>query len=366
MSMKPRRIRFLILMTLLLLAAAPAVRAHEHRTAPIWGKWSVGCGNSGLCFTSAFVREQSTWLDIRIVRDWPAEAPPLLRLTANAALSDTGTITVAVDGKEVDTLPVAQLRETQASVVPPSGFRPLGGEGFWYPSGPVTDAVLDAIVKGKELTVGLPIGAEMVILRLSLEGIRNALAWLDKRQYRDGTLTAAVLNGDTEAGDAPSALPILSPDMLPPPVTAAWDGNRFCSDIDPAIFTSLDAVAAPMADGSTLYILPCGAPSAYNTPYVVIHSLDNGKTRQIHFARMSDQGPVATDLIYNIRWNAGKQQITSLFKGSGVGDCGTWSRWRWTGTIFALKEEAARQTCDGKETAISSWSTTWGDATVFE
>ncbi|WP_417671966.1 DUF1176 domain-containing protein [Roseibium sp.] len=363
--MKLTLIRMLLLTVLVATMPLHALASSE-RTLPVWGKWSVGCGNSGLCFSSTFVREQSTWLDIRIVRDWPGNSDPLLRLTANAALNNEGTIEIEVDGKTVDALPVSQLREIQGAVVTPAGFRPLGGEGFWLPTGPVTQTVLNAMVSGKSMTLSLPIGNDIVTVPVSLGGLRASLEWLDDRQQRSDTVSAIVKTGDDPAVDAPHAMPILLPDTLPPAVKNAWDANRFCSDIDPAIFASLDAVAAPLADKSTLYLLPCGAPSAYNTPYVVILSLDGDRTRQVHVARMTDQGPIATDVIYNARWHAGKLELTSLFKGSGVGDCGTWSRWTWTGSAFALREQAARQTCDGKETPISDWDNIWTDARAAE
>ncbi|MBD8876118.1 DUF1176 domain-containing protein [Roseibium polysiphoniae] len=353
-----------LLQTLTLVAlccALPAgASAKQPRTDPVWDKWSVGCGNSGLCFTSTFIREQSTWLDLRIVRDTPANAAPLLRITANAALNNEGTIRFDVDGTSIETLPVAQLREIQASVATPAGFRPLGGEGFWYPTGPATSAILKAMASGKALTVSLPIGDQTIEMKLPLNGLASAVSWLDDRQNRRGTVSAIAAIGTEPAEDAPSAKPILSPETLPPAVLATWDANRFCSDIDPAIFASLNAVAIPAGDDkATLYLLPCGAPSAYNTPYVLIRAQDDGKVRQLHVARMSELGPLATDLVYNARWNARDLELDGLFKGSGVGDCGTWSRWLWTGTTFVLQEEATRQTCDGQEVPISDWPTTW-------
>ncbi|MEJ8472646.1 DUF1176 domain-containing protein [Roseibium algae] len=349
-----------ILIATALAWAAPATATSKTRIdAPTFGKWSLGCSNSGLCFTSTFIRDQSTWLDLRIVRDWPAAAGPLLRMTANAPLDSDGTIQFRVDGVAVEALPVTQLREIQSSIPVPDGFRPLGGAGFWYPSGPATVTMLNAMAKGATLAIDLPIDGSIVTTAIPLEGIRLALNWLDDRQNRAKTVTAIANPGTEPAQDAPHAIPVLSPDSLPPAVLAAWNTNKLCSGIDPAIFASLDAVAAPMASNSTLYILPCGAPSAYNTPYVAIQSLNGGTARQLYLARMSEQGPLATDLIYNAKWNTKTNELDGLFKGSGVADCGTWSRWTWTGATFVLKQELTRQKCDGQETPISDWSSSW-------
>ena len=151
----------------------------------------------------------------------------------------------------------------------------------------------------------------------------------------------------------------MSADQLPPEVAAVWSANRLCSEIDPTIFASLNAVRVPLAEGASLYIIPCGAPTAYNSPYVAVLSGKDGAARQVHVARMSEKGPIATDLIYNAKWIPADQQLVSYFKGSGVGECGLWNRWVWNGTGLVLLEEAARTTCDGTEPDLSNWSSTW-------
>lgn len=351
---------------LVLFMTAPLAAALPDRTPPVFDKWSVGCGNSGMCFTSTFVRDQATWVDIRIVRDWRADAEPLLRLTTNAALAADGTLKLTVDGAEIEALPVAQLREIQGNVVPPPGFRPIGGEGFWFPTGPVTREIVDTLAAGQAMIIDMPGTPEPVAIQIPLNDLRSALEWIDDRQARTGTLSAMVMPGTEPAVDAPHAMSLVAPETLPPAVATVWDANRFCSDIDPAIFAGLDAIVAPLEDKSSLYLLPCGAPSAYNTPYVAIHASPDGKARQVYVARMSDKGPVASDLIYNARWVPGRLELQGLFKGSGLGECGIWDRWVWTGTTFVLIEEATRQTCDGGDVPLAAWDTSWPAVTSHQ
>ncbi|WP_417690927.1 DUF1176 domain-containing protein [Roseibium sp.] len=334
------------------------------RTPPTFERWSVHCTNSGLCTASTFLRDQSVWVDLRIVRDWPAEAPPLLRITANAALNGEKSISLSVDNQQIDEIQIAQLRESQQAISAPAGFRPLGGEGFWYPAGPTTSSLIRAMLSGTTLSMDLPIGDQNVTVRLPLAGLHHSLTWLDEQQNRQNTRNAIILTGNSAAKNAPHALPVLDPASLPAAVSEAWDANRFCSDIDPTIFTNLDAVIAPIDEKTKLYLLPCGAPNAYNTPYVALHSVADGKTRQLPVARMSDQGPIATELIYNLRWNAATRELDGLYRGSGIGDCGVWNRWRWTSSGFALIEEASRTTCDGKETPLQDWPLTWPAVTA--
>jgi len=338
-----------------------AVSAHagSDRAPPSWASWSVGCGNTGLCYTSTFVRGQSVWVDVRVIRDWPASADPLLRITTNTPLGDDGEIRFMVDGKPEDTLTVAELRDIQASVVSPDGFRPIGGEGFWYPTGQATRSLLEKIGKAAQLVIELPVTPEKTAVTVELGGLSHALSWIDGRQERIGTASAITSPGPGESRDAPHAVAIGNPDQLPPAVRSVWDESRSCSDIDPAIFASLDAVSMPLSENSALYVLPCGVPSAYNTPYIAILAKAEGIASQLHLARMAEKGPVTTDLIYNAKWNPARLYLEGLFKGSGLGECGTWNRWAWTGSGFVMIEEASRQTCDGKEFPLSEWPTTW-------
>lgn len=358
--MKLKLLSFLSIAAAALLQMSTA-QAQPGRSSPVFRDWSVDCVNTGACYTSSFTRSQSVWVDVRIVRDWQAEAQPLIRLTTNTELPQDGTLRFDVDGTPVEELPIEQLREMQPGVTAPAGFRPLGGEGFWYPSGPASATLLKAMQEGNVLTITLPAvgGSKPIAVPIPLLGLTASLRWLDNRQERAGTVAAIISPGTDPAKDAPHALPIVSSDQLPPEVAAIWSANRLCSEIDPAIFASLNAVRVPVADNASLYIIPCGAPTAYNSPYVAILSGQDGAARQIHVARMSDKGPIASDLIYNARWYPADQHLVSYFKGSGVGECGLWNRWVWNGNGLVLLEEATRKTCDATEPDLSNWSNTW-------
>lgn len=350
-----------VLGALLVLGGWTGASAQPGRTAPVFDTWSVDCASTGVCFSSSLTRNQSVWVDLRIVRDWQADALPLLRLTTNTVLPQSGTLRFDVDGKTIESLPIEQLREIQQAVIAPAGFRPLGGEGFWYPTGAVTLALLQALQSGAELSIHMPDenGTGTVSVTVPLQGLKSGLLWLDNRQNRTGTVSAIVSPGTDPAINAPHALPIHAPEELPAEVSAIWHANRLCSSIDPTIFASLNAVRVPLDDGASLYIIPCGAPSAYNSPYVTIYAGKDGAARQVHVARMSENGPIATDLIYNALWIPADLQLISYFKGSGVGECGLWNRWVWNGTGLVLLEEASRKTCDNTEPDLSNWSNTW-------
>lgn len=336
------------------LASAEGIRSN-----PVFETWSVDCSNTGLCLTSSFVREKVAWLHFRVIRDWPAQSGPLVRMTSNLRLKPDASIRLSMDGEILEELPVKHLQEIQSSIKAPRGFVPIGGEGFWYPTGASAQALLEAMLTGTELKIELPLEGETVVLKMPLSGLEQALTWLDKTQAREDTKTAFILKGLEDTKDAPHAIAITDADLLPPLIKQNWDFGRFCSDIEPALFAGLGSIATAFSDSSTLYILPCGAPAAHNVAYVALLAGPDGQVRQLGFARMSDAGPTATDLVYNAKWDPKNKQLRSLFKASGLGECGKWNRWQWTGTAFALIEEATRSTCNGKPSIPDEWETTW-------
>ena len=86
------------------LCAASDSQARPGRTPPSFESSTVDCGNNGVCFASSFTRSQSVWVDVRIVRDWQAEALPLVRVSTNPELPKDGTLQFEVDGAEIEAL----------------------------------------------------------------------------------------------------------------------------------------------------------------------------------------------------------------------------------------------------------------------
>lgn len=212
---------------------------------------------------------------------------------------------------------------------------------------------------GTTLNISLPAPDKNHQISVSLIGLLRSLDWIDGRQNRQGTTSAIVDPGDEVPEDAPHADPIITPVTLSPAVLQAWDASQACSTIDPAIFASLDAVSMKVDNNSTLYLLPCGTPSAYNPAYVAIQMMDGGRARMLNMAQMTDSGPIAIGIVYNAKWNPKEKELTSLFKGSGLGECGKWNRWKWSASSFVLLEEASRPTCDGEEITVGDWEATW-------
>ncbi len=62
---------------------------------------------------------------------------------------------------------------------------------------------------------------------------------------------------------------------------------------------------------------PCGAPGAYNQPYVFYSRYEN-RIVPVSLPVISDDGPTTTDSAWNIDWNNRTRTLTGFSKGAGL------------------------------------------------
>ena len=55
----------------------------------------------------------------------------------------------------------------------------------------------------------------------------------------------------------------------------------------------------------------------------------------------------ADNVVVNYDFDVRTLTLSSLDKGRGLGDCGTMSRWVWTGEFFALVRASRLEACPG-------------------
>lgn len=161
---------------------------------------------------------------------------------------------------------------------------------------------------------------------------------------------------------------ILSEAELPLPVRKIWDNTiAECTAFEGDLietFGGTELAFGQLHDYKTsvrFYLLPCGAPGAYNVPYIGIFYYPEEKLAQIvSFPTLEVSGPTTVDVILNAYWDAENQQLYSFYKGRGIGDCGTSSIWKWnetsTDSAFVLIEQRAKDNCDGVN---DEWPLVW-------
>jgi|GEM_PF-5683544 len=120
-----------------------------------------------------------------------------------------------------------------------------------------------------------------------------------------------------------------------------------CEDPDSVWMRHFAPVIAQLSKTAILYAIPCTA-GAYNIAYRLYmrETGEIGGVETLYFATWSgDYGWGGTDLLFNI--NVDGPRLSALYKGRGLGDCGTNAQWVWRDYAFRLVRYAAQDPCEG-------------------
>lgn len=172
----------------------------------------------------------------------------------------------------------------------------------------------------------------------SLNGLTAALLWIDEQQSRVGS--------ERVADAAPIGLTPVSrnyPANVPAELLRHHAGSGDCEPFE--VLPHADAVIQVEIEAGTLYFLPCFA-GAYNFAYTV-WAERNDYLSQILFAEYTETlGWTGTPTLFNPDFDAKTGILTAFNKGRGIGDCGSFGRWQWTGSNFKMLEYAYKNECD--------------------
>lgn len=104
-----------------------------------------------------------------------------------------------------------------------------------------------------------------------------------------------------------------------------------------------------LAAGLRLVMIPC-TRAAYNFGWLVF-AVDPKAPEHARLLRLPDwtrKGVKATSVVVTPDYDEKTRTLTSVQKGRGVGDCGTISTWKWSGTDFNLVSVLHKEKCDGQ------------------
>jgi hypothetical protein len=315
----------------LLAGLAGAARA-EHAE---FGDWIVVCDNVRTCSAYGFPAELSEDIAyLRITRTGAAEAPPKVTLSK----SGEGT---AVLRLEIDGFPVVSQLSASA------------GKDEVYQRAVLSPAQAAALLKG------LANGDILSIWRgrdvagtVSLKGSAAALRWMDDRQKRAGTVTALVAKGAKPASAVPAVpappvvrgappasqagLPKALPDAIKYPLESCDDDIAELG-IEPQVFR--------LAGGLLLWQTACSR-GAYNVIYD-FSLLDETGTLKGAPDFPYPNGQAETGRLMNAEFDPATQTLSNFDKARGLGDCGAFTSWVWTGQAFALTRSEMMPDCRG-------------------
>ena len=306
---------------------------------------------------------------LRTFRDWAAGCDNIARCTIAALSADGGAfagvaVTIArapgpAGGFTIDLDPVAGDGGAPVAIL-------IDGTRFAVAelSGARADAFVRALAQGRAMTI---LDADdQIVARPSLSGAAAAMRWIDDRQGRVDTVTAAVARGVKPATAVPAAqgAPIVTAlragGIAATPSQAQITRMRAmgqCNDdyivADP---TTFPVETFALGGGATLALMPCSA-GAYNISAALFILRDGALAAAVTdtpsgFDATGAEGEGVPSVV-NGDWSDGV--LTSYAKGRGLGDCGVRQRFVWDGRRLRLIAQAEMSECRGNPNFIGTW-----------
>ena len=283
-----------------------------------------------------------------MVRKAGPDAPLDLVLTTQDELKPGSAVAFAADGKTVLTLPVAKARRSE------DGEYSFAGDAE-------TLKLLDALRKASKLELTYVSAAGEGRSTFSLSGLVGSLIFVDEAQDRLKARDALQVKGE---GASPTidVREVLSIADIPETLRGRFQEGGECGFDDESRFGP-GGFDAGFDEGFRLLALPCGEGGAYNQPFAFFLERD-GAFERLALPDMSEEGPTTVSQAWNIEWNHAARTLTAFFRGRGIGDCGSWNKWRlrtqMEGPAFVLKEARAKGDCDGNDAGGPlEWPATW-------
>jgi hypothetical protein len=228
-------------------------------------------------------------------------------------------------------------------------------------------AFIDALYSGTMLVQD---ASGRTLSEIALDGLWSTLVYMDERQGRLRTPSAALRRGRRPNSSVPPApaLPVVQvaaraserPLTIPKRRLDAARREFGCTEEDVGR-VSADETLAPLGGGRTLLLMSCGA-GAYNYNSLVLIASREGNTIRIMPARFDvtrdpidgEPDPIAIS-VTNGDWDPATMSISEFAKGRGIGDCGTAATYAWDGQSFRLIEQKEMSECRGTRELLTTW-----------
>lgn len=314
---------------------------------------STQCNFAQDCTISLTVPEHDVVRTFSISRLAAVGSSPVLKLKLLNPPKATDKVSISIDGKQVLSIPVSDFTKVADQDE---------GEEWSYGDMENVTRLLDALKLSSKAEIR--VGDSGKSAAVSLAGLVAALIFTDEQQDRMGTADALQAKGTKAISPAPQVKVIDRVDDIPVAIRADFTTEgRLCSSEHADILRFGGGFSARIADNLNLIGLPCGAPGAYNQPFV-FYSQQGETVTPLMLPVMADDGPSTADNAWNIDWSQKSRTVTAFFKGRGLGDCGTYGVWKaeemTDGVRFVLLEERVKAACDGNYAGgPEKWPSTW-------
>ena len=205
---------------------------------------------------------------------------------------------------------------------------------------------------------------------LSLNGLKEAIQFIDAQQKRGGSETAWINKGDEPPLSVPPAPALKEVALVNPTPTplsreersdlvdyGTWRMNNSQCSLDP---TRREVRVTALTDDKALLIISCEA-GAYNTvdlAWLVSRKkpfASHAVRLRLPFVASSESSDME---LMNASFDEKSRELTTLALGRGIADCGIQTRWRFTGQRFRLVRYAEEPSCDNWH-GPDAWPTLW-------
>ncbi|MBO6637427.1 MAG: DUF1176 domain-containing protein [Roseitalea sp.] len=314
---------------------------------------NVSCTNALRCdmfITNARV----TLFTVGFRRAAAFDAPVALYLTMREPLAAGSEVRFVIDGAEVLSVPSSAF-----------SYRAAMSE-YSYADQDEVRALFAATKAGERLQVTFRTRSGQTTAPYSLSGVVAGAIFMDEVQGRVGREDALAAIGAAPAAPEDEG-DMAALDAVPAGLRRFYDGaGAPCADFDGSVPDPLGGFSADIDDEVRLVGLRCGSAGAYNAPFAFWAEID-GTHYRLPLPVMTDEGPGAVMVAWNAQWDAEARQVSSFFKGRGIGDCGTVANWSigevGFGYGFVLAEMRVKDECDGVfDETLESWERIWPSA----
>jgi len=278
------------------------------------------------------------------------DAPVALYMTMREPLAAGSDVRFSIDGAEVLTVPSGAF-----------SYRAAISE-YSYANQDEVRALFGATKAGERLQVTFRTRSGQSTAPYSLSGVVAGAIFMDEVQGRVGREDALAAIGAVPAPADEGQMAAM--DAVPAGLRRYYEGEGApCADFDGTVPDPLGGFSADIDDEVRLVGLRCGSGGAYNAPFAFWTEID-GTYYRLPLPVMTDDGPGAVMVAWNAIWDAEARQVTSFFKGRGIGDCGTVTSWNvgevGFGYGFVLAEMRVKDECDGVfDETLESWERVW-------
>ena len=320
---------------------------------------NVSCSNALLC-DLYITNPRVTLYSFGFRRAAGPDAPVQLVLSTRDPLKSGSDIAFIVDGVEVFSQPISAFN-----------YRAAVYE-YTYRAQEDIALLLAAARRGSELQITHVTRAGQSTVPFSLSGTVAGSIFMDEAQGRVGHADSFL-----KLGEIPETAPVLvsisgdglesidTIDQLPEGVALAFSSQsgRCFNPFAEEQGRTLGGFKTKISDEADLYGIPCGAGGAYNQSFAFWAALDTFVV-PLALPSFSEGAPIAMMDAFNASFDPEKRELTSFYKGRGLGDCGTYHRWSVSesdfGNLFRLVEMLNKDDCDGVyEEDLSDYEQLW-------